>query len=81
MLDLLTEILPVILRTIENWGRWSEIVAVKYPDIMSRSLTFENRFSIRILEWLVIMVGCKIKGINELEVRESKKSLVWLCSL
>ena len=43
---------------------------------MSRSLTFENRFSIRILEWLVIMVGCKIKGINELEVRESKKSLV-----
>ena len=43
---------------------------------MSRSLTFENIFSIRILEWLVIMVGCKIKGINELEVRQSKNSLV-----
>ena len=25
-----------------------------------------------LLEWLVILVGCKIKGINELEARESK---------
>ena len=33
-------------------------------------------FSIRILQWLVILVGCKIKGINELEARESKNSFV-----
>ena len=40
------------------------------PD-MSGSRTFENILSIRVLEWLVILVGCKIKGINELEARES----------
>ena len=39
---------------------------------MSESITFENILSIRGLEWLVILVGCKVKGINELEARESK---------
>ena len=63
------EILPNILGIIENWGRWSEIVAVKLSDIMSGSITFENILSIKVLEWLVILVGCKIKGINKLEVR------------
>ena len=57
------------------------MVAVKLPDIMSGSITFENILSIRVLEWLVILVGCKIKGINELEARESKNSFVRLCSL
>ena len=45
------------------------MVGVKLPDIMSRLITFENMLSIRVLELLVIMVGCKIKGINELEAR------------
>ena len=57
------------------------MVAVKLPNIMSGSITFENILSIRVLEWLVILVGCRIKGINELEARESKNSLVSLCSL
>ena len=48
------------------------MVAVKLPDIMSGSITFENVLSIRVLEWLVILVGCKIKSINELQARESK---------
>ena len=48
------------------------MVAVKLPDIMSGSITFENIFFIGVLEWLVILVGCKIKGIN---LRESKNSL------
>ena len=48
------------------------MVAVKLPDIKSGSRTFENILSIRVLEWLVILVGYKIKGINELEERESK---------
>ena len=26
----------------------------------------------RVLEWLINLVGCKIKGINELEARELK---------
>ena len=57
------------------------MVAVKLPDIMSGLITFENILSIRVLEWPVILVGCKIKGINELEARESQNSLVSLCSL
>ena len=43
---------------------------------MSESITFKNILSIRVLEWLVILVGCKVKGINELEARESKNSFV-----
>ena len=47
------------------------MVAVKLPDNMSGSTTFENVLFINVLEWLVILVGCKIKGIKELEARES----------
>ena len=57
------------------------MVAVKLPDIMSESIIFENILSIRVLEWLVILIGCKIKGINELDASESNNSLVGLCSL
>ena len=73
--------MPNIFGIIANWGRWSEIVAVRLPDIMSGSITFENIVSIRVLEWLVILVGCKTKGISEVKARESKNSFVWLCSL
>ena len=52
------------------------MVAVKLSDVMSGSITFENILSIRVFEWLVILFGCKIKGINEVEVRESKNSFV-----
>ena len=37
------------------------MVAVKLPNIMSGSITFENILSIRVLEWLVILVGFKLK--------------------
>ena len=50
------------------------MVAVKLLDIMSVSITFENILSVRVLEWLVLLVGRKIKEINELEARESKNS-------
>ena len=50
------------------------MVAVKLTDIMFGSMTFENILSIRVLEWLVILDGCKIKGIYELERGESKNS-------
>ena len=30
--------------------------------------------SVRVFEWLVILVECKIYGIKELEASESKKS-------
>ena len=51
---------PNILGIIENWVRWSEMVAVKLSDIMSGWVTFQNKLSIRVLEWLVVLVGCKI---------------------
>ena len=51
-------------------------VAAKLPDIMSGSITFENILSIKVLEWLVIQVGCKVKDINDLEGGQSKNSLV-----
>ena len=41
------------------------MVAVKLLDTMPGSITFENILSIRVLEWLFILVGCKIIGINE----------------
>ena len=52
------------------------MVAVKLPDIMSGSITFENILSISVVEWLVILAGYKIKGINELEARKSKNSFL-----
>ena len=51
-------------------------MAVKLPNIMSGSITFENILSIRALEWLVTLDGDEIKGKNKLEVRESKNSMV-----
>ena len=51
-------------------------MALKLSDIISGSITFENILSIGVLEWLVILVGFKIKDINELEARESENSLV-----
>ena len=52
------------------------MVAVKLPDIMSGSITFEIILFRRVLGWLFILVGCKIKNINESEARESKNSFV-----
>ena len=40
---------------------------------MSGSMMFEKILSIRVLEWLVILVGFKIKGINELDASESSR--------
>ena len=39
---------------------------------MSGSITFENILSVRVREWLVILVGFIIKNINKLEESESK---------
>ena len=71
MLDLLPGILKNILEIIANWGRWPEMVAVKLSNLVSGSISIENILTIRVLEWLVILVGCKIKGISEFEARES----------
>ena len=43
---------------------------------MFGSIIFENILSLRVLEWIFILVTYEIKGINELEARESKSSFV-----
>ena len=70
-----------ILGTNENWGKWSDIVAVMLPDIISGEIKLENILSMRVFEWLVILVGCKIYGIKELEASKSKKLFVGWWSL
>ena len=57
---LILSIYILVELTIGNWDRWSETVAVKLPDTMSESVTFENMLSIRISKWLVLLVGCEI---------------------
>ena len=52
------------------------MVAVKLSNLMSGSISIENILTIRVLEWLVILAVCKIKGINELDARESKNSFL-----
>ena len=52
------------------------MVAVKLSDFIYGLIIFEYILSIKVLEWLVILVGCEIKGINELEERECKDSFV-----
>ena len=52
------------------------MVAVILSDIIAGSVMFENKLSIRVLEWLAILVNCNIKGINKLHANESKNSLV-----
>ena len=39
---------------------------------MSDLITFEKTLSVRVLERLIFLVDCKIKGMNELEAREFK---------
>ena len=55
------DILPNVLGIIANRDRWSEMETVILSDIISGSIIFENILSIRILEWLFILVGCKVK--------------------
>ena len=52
------------------------MTVVKFPSIMFGSIMFENILSIRVLEWLFLLVGSKFKGKNELEASKSKNSLI-----
>ena len=67
-----------MLGTTRNWGRWSEIVAVRLPEIELGKIAFVNMLSIRVFEWLVILVGCKMQDKKDFDARKSKNSLVGL---
>ena len=62
-----------------NWGRWSDIVAVRLPDIISVEIMLEKILSIIVFEEEVTLVGWIIYGRNIDEARESKKILVGEC--
>ena len=51
------------------------------PESTSWEFILENILSMRVLEWLVYLVGCNIYGIMEFEARESKNSFVSWWSL
>ena len=61
------------------------VVAVMLPDKIDigkiGKIKLQKLLSMRVFEWLVILVGCKIYGIKELEASESKKSFVGWWSL
>ena len=62
-----------------NWGRWSDIVAVRLPDIISVEIMLEKILSIIVFELEVTLVGWIMYGRNIDEARESKNSLVGEC--
>ena len=47
-------------------------MTIKLPDTISGSIMLQNILSVRVLEWIVILIGCEIKGINELDESDSK---------
>ena len=65
----------------KNWGRWSDMVAVMFPKTASLENTFTKILPMKVLEWLVRLVGCKVFGIREFKAREPKYLLVDWSSL
>ena len=80
-MDFWHELFESTLGANKNWGRWSDIVTVMLPEITSWEIILENVFSMRVFEWLVILVGCNMYGIKEFEARESKILFVGWWSL
>ena len=80
-MDFLHEAFESTLGANKNWNRWSDIVAVILPEITSWETISGNILSVRVFEWLVILVGCKINGIKESETRKHKSSIAGWWSL
>ena len=68
-----------IVKNIGNYYKLREMIRNSGIQI-TRYYVWLNNIWKYIIHKSVRMVGCKIKGINELESRESKNSFVWLCS-
>ena len=61
-----------------NWGRWSDIVVVRLPNIISVGI-LEKILSIIVFELEVTLVAWIMYGRNIDEARKSKNSLVGEC--
>ena len=46
------------------------------PDIISMENILVKRLSMKVFEWLINLLGCRIYGAIELKAKESRKSLV-----
>ena len=63
------EILPKILGINANWDIWSEMVAVKLPNIMSGSITFEKMYIFELR-----FTPCKAEQtLRSIELQEKEK--------
>ena len=67
-----------MLGAMRNWGRWSETVAVRFPETVDEEIEFENILSIKVLELGLILVGVIMCGRKKWDERESRYSLVAL---
>ena len=76
MLVLFAGGLQKIAGAIKNWGKWSEIVAVRFTAITSFEIKLDKILSIKVLELLLILVGSKIYGKNIFDDKESKNSFM-----
>ena len=60
---------------IANWGRWSETVDVKLPDIMFElKVTLQKMLSIKVEEELEIVVGSNMRGDIKLDQSVSQQN-------
>ena len=41
------------------------MIAIMFPDTIYREIKLENMLSMKVFEWLVILVGCKIHDKKE----------------
>ena len=78
MLVLFAGGLQKISGAIKNWGRWSEIVAVRFSAITSFEIKLKKILSIKVLELLFILVGSKTYDKNIINDKECKNSLMVL---
>ena len=65
--DLFEGGLEKIFGKIINCDKWSDIVAVKLPDMVFSISVFEKILSINVLLEFLILVGCVIWGRNKCE--------------
>ena len=71
MLEL--EILGGLVSSKRNWGRWSEMVVVRFPDIDEYGDGEANMLSLSVLDWAVILVGSVMKGRIWQDPRRTRK--------
>ena len=63
----------------KNWGRRSDIGAVRLPDVILVEIMLEKILSLIVFELEVTLVGWIMYGRNKDKARKSKNALVGQC--